>query len=95
MSTSDYFSTPWLDLYTPNKNERWYIQGTVDGSEILQNQLRLVVYPHYLQVFIHPRVFSPDFWTINSIFIQQNFLNHTLRFTFAVKMFAAGGISHR
>ena len=41
---------------------------TVDGSEIRQtHQLRLVVLPHYLQGFIHPRwVFSPDFFSFDS-----------------------------
>ena len=42
------------------------IRGTIDGRNPA-NQLRLVVYPTIYRVFLHPRWWSPDFWTINSM----------------------------
>ena len=65
-----------LNSYHCNQtnNLDFFVEATVDASEIL-HQLRSVVYPIIYEGFIHARWWSPDFWTINSIYLCQLFVN--------------------
>ena len=54
------FQSQWLKPSHAKKA----LSDTVDGRNPA-NQLRLVVYPIMYRVFIHPRLWSPDFRTIN------------------------------
>ena len=45
--------------------------NTIDGRNLTNHEVGNV--SHYLQGFIHPRWWSPDFWTVNSITLSDPF----------------------
>ena len=57
----------WESTMVPQR-DWWWLLMVVDGSEIRQNQLWLLVYPTIYRGFwmlIHPRWLGPDFRTMN------------------------------